>query len=140
MHSRGVYHRDVKTENLRVADDTVKFIDFGISKLYEGKGQHLHTKNVVTRCYRPPEIFFGQRDYDLAAVDVWSAGCTIAEIFIGEVLFPGTSDIEQLSLIFEVLGTPSVEDWPEVESLPCYLPFSDQPLSKLDQVISSKAR
>ena len=135
MHSQGVFHRDIKTDNLRVLNGTVKFIDFGISKFFIGKDTHQHTKNVVTRCYRSPEIFFGQRDYDLAAVDVWSTGCVLAELITGTVLFPGTSDIEQLSMIFEILGTPSVEEWPEVESLPCYLPFCVQPAKDLHQTI-----
>jgi len=59
MHSAGVYHRDVKTDNLRLAMGTVKFVDFGIGKIFKGADKHQHTKNVVTRCYRPPEIFFG---------------------------------------------------------------------------------
>ena len=123
MHAKGVFHRDIKTDNLLMVDGVLKFVDFGISKLSMDETKMNHTKNVVTRCYRPPEIFFGDRNYNLGAVDIWSVGCVIAELVTGHVLFPGTSDIEQLSLIFDVLGTPTTEDWPEVDSLPCFLPF-----------------
>jgi len=56
----------------------------------------------------------------------------------GSIMFPGTSDIEQLSLIFDIMGTPVIEDWPEAEFLPCYLPFSDQPAKELQEVIVAK--
>lgn len=125
MHSRDVAHRDIKTDNLFLAENgTLKFVDFGISKIHKAGVAHLHTKNVVTRCYRPPEIFFGERNYNGQAVDMWSVGCVFAELISGQVLFPGQSDIEQLGLVFDAMGTPEVEDWPEVESLPCYLPFA----------------
>ena len=55
----------------------------------------VHTKNCVTRCYRPPEIFFGDRNYTYS-VDVWSTACTIFEVVTGKVLFEGTSDLEVL--------------------------------------------
>ena len=137
MHSEHIWHRDIKPDNLLISESTLKFIDFGISKSYNGDAKHLHTKNVVTRCYRPPEIFFGDRTYKGEAVDVWSAGCVFAEILTGSVLFPGQSDIEQLSLIFDVLGVPAVEDWPEVEFLPCYLPFNPQKPKDLETVLNN---
>jgi serine/threonine protein kinase len=93
MHSRNVFHRDIKTDNILIDDEShLKFIDFGISKLH--KGETVHTKNVVTRCYRAPEVLFGSRDYDLKAVDMWSVGCVFAELMTGSILFPGHSDIE----------------------------------------------
>ena len=92
-----------------------------------------HTKNIVTRCYRPPEIFFGSCEYDGKKVDMWSVACLFAELLTANlkapasqtpVFFPGSCDIEQLSKIFDVCGTPDSNDWPEVEELPCYLPFN----------------
>lgn len=139
MHSVGVFHRDLKTDNLLCGDDgQVKFVDFGIGKFHKKQGTHQHTKNVVTRCYRPPEVFFGDREYDLAAVDIWSAGCVFAELLTGKVLFPGMSDIEQLSLIFDLLGTPKCEEWPEVEDLPNYLPFCDQEPKDFAKVLAER--
>ena len=90
MHSHQVIHRDIKTENILLSNSgTYKFFDFGISKIHEPGVTHQHTKNVVTRCYRPPEIFFGERNYNGQAVDMWSVGCVFAEVITGAVLFPG---------------------------------------------------
>lgn len=112
----------------------MKIFDFGISK-YMTKGPN--TKNCVTRCYRPPEIFFGDRNYTFK-VDIWSAACTLYELMTGKILFQGTSDIEVVAKIFEVLGTP--KDWPEVEDLPCYLPFADSVGSGLSDIESEEIK
>ena len=131
MHEAGVWHRDVKTDNILLdKDGVVKFIDFNISKLMDESKvsgeKKRHTKNVVTRNYRSPEIFFGDVGYSGDRVDTWSAGCVLAELLTNDGhFFPASSDIEQLCKIFEVLGTPKVEDWPEVEDLPTYLPFAE---------------
>ena len=85
----------------------------------------VHTKNCVTRCYRPPEIFFGDREYT-NKVDIWSLACVMYELTTGEVLFGGTSDIEVVCKLFSIRGTPKPEEWPECEQMPCYLPFEDQ--------------
>jgi serine/threonine protein kinase len=71
---------------------------------------------VVTRCYRPPEIFFGANEYDGKKVDIWSVACLFAELLTANlkapksetpVFFAGSCDIEQLSKIFDVCGTPN---------------------------------
>ncbi len=84
-----------------------------------------HTKNCVTRCYRPPEIFYGDREYN-TKIDIWSLGCLLYELYTGKVLFAGTSDIEVICKLFTIIGTPKENEWPECESMPCYLPFQDQ--------------
>ena len=135
MHEKNVWHRDVTPGNLLLTkDDEIKFIDFGISKLAE-KEQAKHTKNVVTRNYRAPEIFFGDNKYNGEALDIWSAGCIFAEMLTGQIIFPGSSDIDQLCKIFDVFGTPSEEDWPEVADLPNYLPFNDTPAGDLKAIL-----
>ena len=137
MHEKNVWHRDVTPGNILLADEekTIKFIDFGISKLAELELQTKHTKNVVTRNYRAPEIFFGDNKYNGEAIDTWSAGCIFAELLTTQILFPGTSDIDQLCKIFDVFGTPSEEDWPEVVNLPNYLPFNETPAADLGTII-----
>jgi len=79
----------------------------------------------VTRCYRPPEIFFGDRNYT-TKVDIWSAGCVIFELLTDKILFEGSSDLEVVCKVFEIRGTPVEGEWPECEGMPCYIPFEDQ--------------
>lgn len=117
MHEAGIWHRDVKPDNILVTPEgQVKFIDFGISKVTDESDRDVtkkHTKNVVTRNYRPPEVFFGDVCYDGKAVDAWSAGCVLAEILTNTPLFPAHSDIELLCKVFDLLGNPKEDDWPE---------------------------
>jgi serine/threonine protein kinase len=115
LHSQGVMHRDIKPDNIYLMNDgTLKLGDFSIAtsisrtapfELVEGQEQHERTGNVTTRQYRAPEIIYGSRTYD-QSIDIWSFGCTIAELLLGQHLFPGTTDIHQLELIFSVLGCP----------------------------------
>ena len=46
-------------------------------------------------------------------VDIWSCGCIFAELFLRKPLFPGQYEMDQLTKIFDTIGTPSEEDWPE---------------------------
>ena len=61
---------------------------------------------VFTIFYRAPELLFGARHYG-AAADMWAVGCIMAELLRRRPLFPGNSEIDMLSKIFTVLGTPS---------------------------------
>lgn len=61
---------------------------------------------ICSRYYRAPELIFGATDY-LPAIDVWSTGCVMAELMLGQPLFPGESGVDQLVEIIKVLGTPS---------------------------------
>ena len=64
---------------------------------------------ICSRYYRAPELIFGCTQYG-EKVDVWSAGCVIAEMFKLTPLFPGKSSKEQITEIFKVLGTPTPEE------------------------------
>ncbi|CAN0391874.1 unnamed protein product, partial [Discosporangium mesarthrocarpum] len=52
------------------------------------------------------------------AVDMWSIGCILAELLLKVPLLPGKTDMEQLHLIFSLLGTPNAHNWPGVDLLP----------------------
>ena len=62
----------------------------------------------MSRYYRAPELLLGATGYTVA-VDIWAAGCVLAELLIGRPLFVGESTGDQIVEIFAVLGTPSVE-------------------------------
>jgi len=52
------------------------------------------------------------------SVDMWSAGCILAELVLRKPLFPGKTELEQLDLVFRVMGTPSAATWPSHAELP----------------------
>ena len=100
-HSRGIMHRDLKPQNLLISrDGTIKIADFGLCRAFSLEAL---TVEVVTPWYRPPEILLGSKTYALS-VDIWSAGCIIVEMASRIVLFQGNCDIDQLHLIFQILG------------------------------------
>eukprot|EP00596_Hydrurales_sp_CCMP1899_P009119 CAMPEP_0119053046 /NCGR_PEP_ID=MMETSP1177-20130426/74156_1 /TAXON_ID=2985 /ORGANISM="Ochromonas sp, Strain CCMP1899" /LENGTH=170 /DNA_ID=CAMNT_0007032847 /DNA_START=567 /DNA_END=1079 /DNA_ORIENTATION=- len=80
------------------------------------------TDEIATLWYRPPELLFGAGFYS-SAVDMWGVGCIFAEIVLRTPLFPGETDIEQLGKIFNVLGTPTAENWPNSHLLPNFVEF-----------------
>ena len=103
MNVNGIIHCDLKPENilLRNANKSgLKIIDFGTG-CFEGSQLY---KYVQSRYYRAPEIILGV-DYS-CAIDMWSLGCILGELFLGFPLFPGEDEAEQLALIVEYLGTP----------------------------------
>lgn len=111
MHCHGVIHRDLKPSNLLLNHDCLlKICDFGLARIIgERHVTNELTEYVVTRWYRAPEVMFSLHLYDYA-VDVWSMGCIMAELFNRKPLFAGEDYIHQLLLIFETLGTPTEED------------------------------
>lgn len=109
-HSRGVLHRDVKGSNLLIDDNgNLKIGDFGLATFYRNNKQPL-TSRVVTLWYRPPELLLGATDYGVA-VDLWSSGCILAELYSGKPIMPGRTEVEQLHKIFKLCGSPSDEYW-----------------------------
>jgi len=113
IHSAGVIHRDLKPGNILVnaSDCNLKITDFGLARGVCKEEESELTEYVVTRWYRAPEVMCSAKHYD-AKVDVWSVGCILAEMFLRKPLFPGGNHLEQLRIIFEVLGTPDDnEDW-----------------------------
>ncbi len=66
---------------------------------------------LCTRWYKAPELLLNGRSYG-QGVDMWGAGCILAELLAGRALFPGSSDIAQLALMADLLGSLSEERWP----------------------------
>ena len=69
------------------------------------KNESKSTPYVVTRYYRAPELFFGKSNYD-TKIDIFSAGCIIAELFTLSALFPGSNEGTQIFEYLNILGTP----------------------------------
>ncbi|KAL0919967.1 hypothetical protein M5K25_009061 [Dendrobium thyrsiflorum] len=105
----GVCHRDIKPQNILVDPLThqVKICDFGSAKILN-KGE-ANISYICSRYYRAPELIFGATEYT-TTIDVWSAGCVLAELLLGQPLFPGESAVDQLVEIIKVLGTPTREE------------------------------
>eukprot|EP00112_Aurelia_sp_Birch-Aquarium-sp1_P011169 Seg2353.3 transcript_id=Seg2353.3/GoldUCD/mRNA.D3Y31 product="Serine/threonine-protein kinase PRP4" protein_id=Seg2353.3/GoldUCD/D3Y31 len=96
-----IIHADIKPDNILVNESklTLKLCDFGsASSVTENE----ITPYLVSRFYRAPEIIIG-RPYDIA-IDSWSVGATIAELYTGKILFPGKTNNEMLKLMMELKG------------------------------------
>ncbi|CBY14265.1 unnamed protein product [Oikopleura dioica] len=109
LHSQCIVHRDLKPQNVLITSQQhVRIADFGLARLYTP--ETTLTQVVVTLWYRAPEILLHISYH--SAVDLWGAGCIIAEIFNGEPLFQGDREIAQLREILKILGVPQENDWP----------------------------
>jgi serine/threonine protein kinase len=108
IHSKGVCHRDIKPQNLLLNTKTheAKLCDFGSAKmLVAGEANVAY---ICSRYYRAPELVFDATEYT-NAIDIWSMGCVMAELLLGNPLFPGDSGVDQLIEIIKILGTPTKE-------------------------------
>mmetsp|Transcript_10553 Transcript_10553/g.20863 ORF Transcript_10553/g.20863 Transcript_10553/m.20863 type:complete len:530 (-) Transcript_10553:1157-2746(-) len=109
LHENWVIHRDLKTANILYTNKgQLKICDFGLARLYSSFPRE-YTQLVVTLWYRAPELLLGERMYS-TPVDIWSVGCIMGELLLKKPLIPGKTDMEQLGLIFAMVGYPSEED------------------------------
>nr|KAF6382799.1 male germ cell associated kinase [Pipistrellus kuhlii] len=103
--------RDMKPENLLcMGPELVKIADFGLAR--ELRSQPPYTDYVSTRWYRAPEVLLRSSVYS-SPIDVWAVGSIMAELYTLRPLFPGTSEVDEIFKICQVLGTPKKSDWPE---------------------------
>jgi len=113
-HSSNVVHRDIKPENLLIdtRQSVLKLCDFGFARpMTVDKGTNRAydlTDYVATRWYRAPELLLGTTSYGFS-VDLWAIGCIMGELYDGQPVFPGESEIDQLYIIQRLLG-PLTED------------------------------
>lgn len=91
---------------------------------------------MVTRWYRAPELLFGAKQYG-TCIDIWAMGCILAELLLRVPLFPGESDLDQLTKIFGVFGNPTEENWPGVKALSDYVEFKTFPLIPLKTIFTA---
>ncbi|KAF9529735.1 kinase-like domain-containing protein, partial [Crepidotus variabilis] len=126
IHSNGFFHRDIIPENILVTTTglghylepsnrtetskmhtdviaTLKLADFGIARPISSEPPY--TEYVTTRWYRSPEVLLFARHYT-PAVDMWAIGAVMAEVVNLQPLFPGIDQVDQLTNVVTVLGTP----------------------------------
>ncbi|KAM5250616.1 mitogen-activated protein kinase 12 isoform 2-T2 [Hipposideros larvatus] len=124
IHAAGIIHRDLKPGNLAVNEDCelkagpptpggtfappssfwLQILDFGLARQADSE----MTGYVMTRWYRAPEVILNWMHYT-QTVDIWSAGCIMAEMITGKILFKGNDHLDQLKEILKVTGTPPDE-------------------------------
>ncbi|KAG9272095.1 cyclin-dependent kinase 10 isoform X1 [Astyanax mexicanus] len=132
LHHNFILHRDLKVSNLLMTDKgCVKIADFGLARVY-GVPQQPMTPKVVTLWYRAPELLLGTKT-QTTALDMWAVGCILAELLAHKPLLPGSSEIQQLDLIVQLLGTPNENIWPGFSRLPLVGQYSlrKQPYNNL---------
>ncbi|KAI9855223.1 MAG: negative regulator of the PHO system [Vezdaea acicularis] len=118
-HENRVLHRDLKPQNLLINNKgQLKLADFGLARAF-GIPVNTFSNEVVTLWYRAPDVLLGSRTYN-TSIDIWSAGCIMAEMYTGRPLFPGTTNEDQLQKIFRLMGTPSERSWPGISQFPEY--------------------
>lgn len=137
-HQNRVLHRDLKPQNLLInSKGLLKLGDFGLARAF-GIPVNTFSNEVVTLWYRAPDVLLGSRTYN-TSIDIWSAGCIMAEMYTGRPLFPGTTNEDQIIRIFRIMGTPTERTWPGITQLPEYKPtfqmYATQDLRNILQAI-----
>jgi len=108
IHTKSICHRDLTPNNILISDQgELKMADFGSAKILDA--DHVSMSYICSRYYRAPELLMGSTNYS-TKIDIWSAGCILAEMLMGKPIFAGVDTQDQFVKIVLVLGTPSLSD------------------------------
>ncbi|GIY46626.1 cyclin-dependent kinase 9 [Caerostris extrusa] len=123
IHAHRILHRDLKTANILITKSGIlKLADFGLARFFRDATEdqpNTYTNKVVTLWYRPPELLLGDRNYG-PPVDLWGAGCIMAEMWTRSPIMQGKAEQEQLILISLLCGGIRPESYPGCEKLELY--------------------
>ena len=159
IHAMGICHRDIKPANLLVNQDChLTITDFGLARYIRAKEEDTTTTTttttkcpltmteyVVTRWYRAPELLIAPSEPYNEAIDMWSAGCILAEMVHRKPLFPGRGYVDQVQQIFSVIGHRDVESlgFPvsaaNVAFINSHCMYPGKPFSLLFRTLSTEA-
>jgi cell division cycle 2-like protein len=110
-------HSISKTSNILIhRSGRLAVCDFGLARKYQDPPIHM-TQNVITLWYRPPELLLGETVYG-PEVDMWSCGCIFGELLLKDAILKGQGELDQIDLIFKLLGIPTDSSWPGYRNLP----------------------
>jgi len=122
LHKRYVIHRDIKLSNLLIAKNgAIKLADFGLARK-SGHPVEPMTPAVYTLWYRAPELLLRFDKYSTSA-DIWALGCVFAELVKQRPIMMGDTEVSQMHLVTELLGTPTTVIWPSLSERLDYLKY-----------------
>ncbi|KAF4664287.1 hypothetical protein FOL47_005218 [Perkinsus chesapeaki] len=111
VHEAGIMHRDMKPGNVLISrEGRVAICDFGLARASGESKECIPpiTREVATRWYQSPEILLGT-EVQTTSCDIWAVACVLCEMYLGEPLLSGLTDIQQLFLLYKRFGgAPSV--------------------------------
>ncbi|KAF7695283.1 hypothetical protein HF521_007006 [Silurus meridionalis] len=125
IHSANVLHRDLKPANIFINTEQMllKIGDFGLARIVDPHYSHKGylSEGMVTKWYRSPRLLLFPNNYT-KAIDMWAAGCILAEMLTGRMLFAGAHELEQMQLILDTVPVIREEDRKELlRVMPSYV-------------------